>query len=132
MPSNAVEVQGARELAAGFGRVANEIDVEVRKLEHGAATVVVPIAKTLAPYRSGALVSAIRIAGVLANGIAFGGTRAPHGPVVNFGGSIPRAKSSGRTRVRSQEHIYRAIEIGEPIFMQMMAQGVTRAIERRL
>ena len=132
MPNNAVEVRGARELAAGFGRVANEIDGEVRKLEHGAAVVVVPIARVLAPYRSGALVSAIRIAGTLGNGIAFGGSRAPHGPVVNFGGTIPRAGTAARTRVRSQEHIYRAIEVGEPIFMQMYAGGVTRAIERRL
>jgi hypothetical protein len=132
VPQSAVEVRGGRELAFGFARVSAEIGQEVRQLEHGAAVIVVPIAKTLAPYKSGALSGAIRIAGTMGNGIAFGGPLAPHGPVVNFGGTIPRAGTTDRTRVRSQEHIYRAIELGEPILMQMMAQGVSREIERRL
>lgn len=132
MARDAVEVKGARELAFGFGRISGEIGQEIRQLEHGAAVVVVPIAKTLAPYASGALSGAIHIAGALGNGIAFGGPNAPHGPVVNFGGTIARRGSSARTRVRSQEHIYRAIEIGEAIFMQAMSEGVHREIVRRL
>lgn len=132
MAGNAVEVRGARELAFGFGRIEAELGGEVRRLEHGAAAVVVPIAKALAPYDSGKLSGAIKIAGTLGNGIAFGGPTAPHGAVVNFGGTIPRHESGTRTRVRSQEHIYAAIEIGEPIWLQMMAEGVSREIVRRL
>jgi hypothetical protein len=132
VPQSAIEVRGARELARGFSRIESELPGEVRRVEAGAATIVVPIARTLAPYDSGALVSAIRVAGSMANGIAFGGPLAPHGPVVNFGGTIPRYGSSDRTRVRSQEHIYRAIEIGEPVWLEWMVQGVTREIEVRL
>lgn len=132
MAANAVEIRGARELAFGFSRVEREIDGEVRQLEHGAAVVVVPIAKSLAPYRSGRLSAAIKIAGTLGNGIAFGGSAAPYGPVVNFGGTIPRRGTRARTHVRRQEHIYTAIEIGTPIFMEMMAEGVSREIVRRL
>jgi hypothetical protein len=132
MAQSAIEVRGARELAFGFGRVSSDIGQEVRRMEHGAAIVVIPIAKSLAPYDSGAVSGAIHIAGTLGNGIAFGGPTAPHGPVINFGGSIPRAGTSTRTRVRSQEHIYRAIELGEQIWMQQMAEGAERAIVRRL
>jgi len=130
--NSAIEVKGARELAFGFGALQSSLGVEVRKLEHGAAVVVVPIAKALAPYDSGRLSGAIKIAGTTGSGIAFGGPTAPHGPVVNFGGTIPRHESGTLTRVRSQEHIYAAIEIGEPIWLQMMAEGVSREIVRRL
>jgi hypothetical protein len=132
VPRSAIEAPGARRLADGFGQLEAELPGEVRKLEHGAAIVVVPIAKALAPYRSGRLSGAIKIAGTMGNGIMFGGPSAPHGPVVNFGGTIARHRTSKRTRVRSQEHIYRAIDLGEPIFMQMMREGIGREIEVRL
>lgn len=132
MPAGAVESPDARRLAAGFGRLEAELPGEIRQLEHGAAVIVVPIAKALAPYKSGRLVGAIKIAGTHANGIQFGGGAAPHGPVVNFGGTLARRGSSKRTRVRSQEHIYRAIEAGEQIWMQSMIEGVSREIAVRI
>lgn len=127
-----IEERGARQLAGDFNRAAQTIPPEVRKLEVGAAYLVVPIAKGLAPKKSGRLAAAIKVAGKAGGGIAFGGTQAPHGPVINFGGSIPRHGTSERTRVESQEHIYAAIDIAEPLLAMHFERGIVKIVDREI
>jgi hypothetical protein len=128
-----IEIRGARELAGDFDRAARTIPPEVRRLEIGAAYLVVPIAKGLAPVgETGRLRAAIQVAGRQGNAIQFGGTQAPYGPVINFGGTLPRHGTSQRTRVQSQEHIYTAIEIAEFALDQHFERGIIEIVDREI
>lgn len=160
MAAPVIKVHGLKELRrdleAATGRSPREIQVANQRV----AELVAVTARGFAPkgeHEGGGdvapLASEIKARSTAGKAfLVFGGTRAPHGAVVNFGGTIPRrgatklqkaafakARKGKRshlkaaaltgarvTHVRRQEHIYRAIEADE----QLILHSYTRAVER--
>jgi len=136
MAQRAIEVQGLRELRRALKAAEGRSPKELQQANKQAAEIVAAEARRRAPkgpHQGGGNVvpvyQAIKAQASSGRGIvAFGGQRAPHGVVVNFGGTIPRRgqdKSVVRglqakhrsfekaglavTRVRRREHIYSSI-----------------------
>ncbi|SRR6266498_473880 len=64
--------------------------------------------------------------------IVFGGARAPHSPVVNFGGTVPRYLSVTKTHVPRREHIYKAIAETTPQRTEEYNKAITRIVHSLL
>jgi len=64
--------------------------------------------------------------------IVFGGARAPHSPVTNFGGTVPRYHSLTKTRVPRREHIYEAIAQTAPQRTEEYNKAITRIVHSLL
>lgn len=118
MPRRDIEVHGLRELRRALREAEGRSPKELQQANKQAAGIVVREAQRRAPrgkHEGGGRVQpawqSIKAQATTGRGvIAFGGQRAPHEPVVNFGGTIARHASTSRTRVRRREHIYASIE----------------------
>lgn len=145
--TNRIEVTGLRELRRALKQAEGRSPQELKKASLAAAEAVVPEARRRAPkgkHEGGGTVepaaSSIKARATAGRAyIVFGGTRSPHEPVVNFGGTIPRRgfkgvslteKRKGKiisgkrhaaerfkrrtrvavTRIPRREHIYAALE----------------------
>ncbi len=64
--------------------------------------------------------------------IVFGGARAPHSPVTNFGGTVPRYHSLTKSRVPRREHIYEAIAQTAPQRTEEYNKAITRIVHSLL
>lgn len=162
MPGRDIEVHGVRELRAALRKADGRSPKELQRANKQAAEIVVRRAIVLAPkgpHQGGGkafpLWAAIKAQATSGRGvIAFGGSRAPHGPVVNFGGVIPRRtatteqkrafagaraakKSQARvaeatgahvTHVRRREHIYKAIHTERERVLDEYEQALGRIV----
>ena len=143
MPRSNIEVLGLRELRKELQQAEGRSPRELQQANRQVAELVAIRARNLAPHgkhegggKIQPLTAAIKPQATATRAfVAFGGARAPHGAVVNFGGAIPRrgataqqrsafaqararkksqakvAKITGAnvTQVPRQEHIYTAI-----------------------
>lgn len=106
-----IEVHGIRELRRALKEAEGRSPKELQRANKDAAEVVVAAARIRAPKgpHEGAghlqpLWTAIRAQATATSAfVAFGGTRAPHGAVVNFGGTIPRRGFHGVTRTEKRK-----------------------------
>lgn len=160
MTTPAIRVSGLKELRRDLAAAADRSPREIQVANQKVAELVAGTARGFAPkgkHEGGGNVAPLASA-ILAKSTAgkafvvFGGATAPHGAVVNFGGTIPRrgatklqkaafakarkgkrshAKAAALTgarvtHVRRQEHIYRALEADE----QLILHSYTRAVEK--
>ena len=135
-----VKVVDARKLAADLKAADGRTPKELRVANARSAEIAVRRARQLAPkgvHQGGGhplpLASAIHVQASASHAyIVFGGARAPHGPVVNFGGTVPRYHSVTKTRVRRQEHIYTAIAQTAPQRKDEYEKAITRIVHSLL
>ncbi|HEY5987522.1 MAG TPA: hypothetical protein VIV12_14280 [Streptosporangiaceae bacterium] len=112
-----IQVLGVRELRNALRDADGRTPQELQRANKRCAEIVAREARRRAPkgeHEGGGhpqpLAAAIRAQATATRAVvAFGGSRAPHGAVVNWGGTIPRRGTTSRTRVPRQEHIYAAI-----------------------
>ncbi len=131
------QVVDARKLAAALKAADGRTPRELQVANKASAEIAVARARQLAPkgrHQGGGhpvpLASAIVAQATTTKAyIVFGGPRAPHGPPVNFGGTIPRYQSAVRTHVRRQEHIYKAIAETAPARQEEYEKAITRIID---
>lgn len=148
-----VEVHGLRELRSRLKAAEGRSPKELQQANKQAAEIVAAEARRRAPkgpHQGGGniapLYRAITAQASSGRGIvAFGGARAPHGVVVNFGGTIPRRgqdtsvirklqaqhrsfEKAGLsvTRVRRREHIYAAIRAERAEVLREYEQALDR------
>lgn len=161
MPDAArVEVTGLPQLRRALKQAEGRSPKELQQANKQAAELVAGVARLFAPkgeHEGGGdvqpLASAIVAQATAGKAfVAFGGSRAPHGAVVNFGGSIPRRgatrvqkaafakarkakKSQAKvaaitgaqvTRVPRQEHVYRAIGASRDQTVRVYERAVDR------
>jgi hypothetical protein len=160
MPASRIEVHGLRELRRALKEAEGRSPKEIQQANKHAAEIVAGTARVLAPkgkHQGGGNIqpawASIKAQATSGRGIiAFGGMRAPHEPVVNFGGVIPRrtataeqktafataraqkksqakvARATGAhvTKVRRREHIYKAIELRTPQVLDSYDQALKR------
>lgn len=112
-----IEVRGIRELNKALKQVDAELPKELRLGFKRISEMVVSSAQGKVPVISGAARSSIKPrAAQKGAGIAFGGTKAPYFPWLNFGGNVGRRKSVHRDRITPDRYIYTSInEMGPQI-----------------
>ena len=130
------DVVDIRALIAALKAAENRTPKELQIASKNSAEIAVRVARVLAPkgpHQGGGRVQPLATAIVSQASttkayIAFGGSRAIHGAVVNFGGTVPRFHSLTRTHVPRREHIYKAIAVTAPAREAQYENAVTRII----
>ena len=89
-------VQKAKQDAAGL--VVTEARRHAPRGPHQGGGTVIPVSAAIHTESGGRRVA-----------IVFGGAQSPHGPPLEFGGTLRRYRSSKRTRVQARPHVYAAI-----------------------
>ena len=105
MPRSDIEVLGLRELRKELQQAEGRSPMELQQANRQVAELVAIRARNLAPHgkhegggKIQPLTAAIKAQATTTRAfVAFGGARAPHGAVVNFGGTIPRRGFKGVT-----------------------------------
>jgi phage gpG-like protein len=134
MAANRIEVHGLRELRRALKEAENRSPKELQQANKrsaervaGAARQRAPIGKARKGHAAGTLRRAIKAQATAGRAlVAFGGSRAPYGPVINFGGTIPRFHSALRTVIPQQEHIYAAIHAERQEVLREYEQALKR------
>jgi hypothetical protein len=134
-----VEVHGLKDFRRELKRIGPAWPKELRAANFEAAEVVARKARRNAPQgphegggRVQPLVSSIRaLANQTRGQVAVGGARAPHGPVTEFGGRIPRRGSTGAmTTVRAQPFLYAAIASERDEVVEVYGEAIDRVMRR--
>jgi len=158
MPARDIEVHGIRELRAALKAAEGHSVKELQQANKDAAEIVASAARLRAPRgkhegggKIGTIVSSIKAQATSGRGVvAFGGARAPHAPVYEFGGSIPRrgarathgaaiktAQASHRafgshgiptTQIEKQAYIYPAIHAERDRVLHQYEQALGRIV----
>lgn len=156
MSSTKIEVHGVRELRRELNKAEGRSQKEVQQANKEAAEVVAAAAIVRAPkgpHQGGGNVqpiwSSIKSRATIGRAfIVFGGSRSPHAPVYEFGGSIPRrgeraihgaaiktAQASHRafashgistTHIEKQAYVYPAIEATRPQQLERYERALNR------
>lgn len=105
-----VTVTGLRDL----GKMLKELDSEAKQLMadtlKGIAEGVAADVRSRVPHRTGRLASSYKARGSATGAaIAFGGSKAPYAPWIDFGGKVGRGKSVSRPFVQGGRYLYPAI-----------------------
>lgn len=129
-----VRVVGLSELRRALKEAENRSPRELQQANKGAAEIVAASARRRAvrgPHEGGGTITpfaaSIKAQATAGRGIvAFGGARSPHGPPIEFGGTLRRHASSARTRVRKRPAVYPAIEAERNRVLRFYEQAVDR------
>jgi hypothetical protein len=134
-----VEVVGLREFRRELKRIGPQWPKELRQANKDAAELVAAEARRRAPrgpHEGGGRVVPIHLniralGSQRAGQVATGGARSPHGPVYEFGGSIPRrGDTAARTQVRAQPYIYPALGAMRDEVVEFYGEAVDRVSRR--
>lgn len=129
-----IRVTGLRELRRALKDAADRSPKEIQQANKQAAEVVARAGQAHAvrgPHQGGGTVvpfaDSIKAQATAGKGIvAFGGTRSPHGPPIEFGGTLRRHASEKRTRVQSQPAVFPAIRSERDRVMEQYEQALVR------
>ena len=110
-----VEVRGIRELSSAFGRVDKGLRTEVKTRFRGIAEAVVRRARGKLPGGgSGDAAASIKArSSTRGASIAFGGSKAPYMPWLDFGGSTGRGHSPGAYWSGAIKRDWMGVPVGE-------------------
>jgi hypothetical protein len=138
-----IEVRGIRELGTAFRAVSTDLPKELKGRFLAIAENVVGKARGLMPHESGDAAASVRARGRAGGAsIAFGGTKAPHMPWLDFGGSVGRGHRpgvawSGATRrewkgspTGSGRYVYPAISEARPETEAAVEDALREAAEK--
>jgi hypothetical protein len=139
MVERGVEVHGLRDFRRELRRAGEEFPRELRQTNLEAAEIVAKDARRRAPRgphlgggRVRPIVASIRALASQGRGqIAVGGASTPHGPVLEFGGTIPRRGGTGaRTTVRAQPFLYPALAAKQDEVVEFYGEALDRVYRR--
>jgi HK97 gp10 family phage protein len=139
MPERGAEVVGLREFRRELKQAGQQFPKELRQANKEAAEIVTGDARRRAPRgphlgggRVRPIVASIRALASQGRGqIAVGGVSTPHGPVLEFGGTIPRRGDTGaRTQVRAQPFLYPALAAKRDEVVEFYGNAVDRLMRR--
>jgi len=134
-----IDVKGLRDLRTELKRIGPEFPKELRAANKEAAEIIAVEARRRAPRgphegggRVQPLAGSIRaVANQLRGQVAVGGARSPHGPVLEFGGTIGRRGTTGaRTQVRAQPSLYPAIASERDEVVEVYGEAIDRLTSR--
>jgi hypothetical protein len=139
MPERGVEVEGLREFRRELRQAGQQWPKELRQANKDAAEIVAEDARRRAPRgphlgggRVRPIVSSIRALASQGRGqVAVGGASTPHGPVLEFGGTIPRRGDTGaRTQVRAQPSLHPALAAKGDEVVEFYGEALDRVYRR--
>ena len=109
-----VEIRGIRELSKAFGRMDPDLRRELKNRFRGIAEAVARRARGKVDRRSGRAASSIKGRGSNQGAaVAFGGSRAPYLPWLDFGGSTGRGHRPGVYWSGSIKREWKGVPVGE-------------------
>jgi hypothetical protein len=137
-----VHIRGIKELQAAFRAVSDDLPKELRVEFLAIAEYVVGVAQQRMPYGSGKAASSVKPrASQRGAGIAFGGSKAPYMPWLDFGGSVGRGHQPGQAwsgaikrpwmgkPLGSGRYIYPAIEESREEIMEAADKAIKKVAE---
>lgn len=102
-----IKVEGLREFSRAVAAADKGLKKEIRLALNEAADLVVGKSKPVFPALTGRAASTIRAASTQkASRVRLGGSRAPYGPWLEFGGRVGRNQSIQRRYVREGRYVY--------------------------
>jgi hypothetical protein len=105
----AVKIEGLREFNAALKALDKDLPKAVRLAFNAAADVVVADARPRVPRLTGAAAGSIRVASTrTAARVRAGGSKAPHYPWLDFGGSVGPNRSVQRPFLKEGRYLYNA------------------------
>lgn len=111
MTDTKVEVRGIRQLNSALKKMEGDLDKQLRAAFLSIAERVSSDAAGRVPKRTGRAASSIKPkASTRGASIAFGGSRAPYYPWLDFGGRVGIKKSVTRPFIKRGRYVYPAIE----------------------
>lgn len=110
MSETRVVVDGLRELNKALKSASDDAALEMKRAMHDIAESVIADVRPRVPHRTGKSAQSYKArSGVKGASVAFGGSRTPHVPWLEFGGRVGRGKSVSRTVIRGGRYLYPAI-----------------------
>lgn len=104
-----VRIEGMRELQKSLRAIDDGSHKTLRVVLNEAATIVQKGAVRRAPQRSGAFAKSIKVASTQTSAkVSEGGSRAPYGPWLDYGGKTGRKKSVHRPFIQGGRYLYPA------------------------
>lgn len=108
--SNAIRIEGLRELQAALRRIDGESQKKLRLVLNQAAEIVKDTAAARVPTRTGRARSTLRAASGQREASVKGGTaRAPYYPWLDFGGRVGKHRSVARPFLKDGRYIYASL-----------------------
>lgn len=132
-----VEVRGIRELNSAFRRLDAGVSQRLKANFLAIAEAVAVNARGRVPHRSGDAAASIKArASSRGASIAFGGTKAPYFPWLDFGGSTGRGHQKGVSGSGSIKREWRGRPVGEGRYIypaiRAMRPQTERAVDRAI
>lgn len=110
MADTKVEVRGIRQLTSALKKMDGDLDKELKSAFRAIAETVSAAAAGKVPKQTGRAASSIKPrSSTRGASIAFGGTRAPYYPWLDFGGRVGKNKSISRPFIKEGRYVYPAI-----------------------
>jgi hypothetical protein len=142
MADTRIEVHGLRELTRALKEAENHTPRELQQANLRFAEIIARAARQRAPEGphegGGKPRTVVPFSGSIKAQattrkafVVFGGQRSPHGPPIEFGGTLKRHASQSRTRVAKRPAVYPAIEAETPHGLQQYELAL-RALTRNL
>lgn len=131
MSEATIRVSGVKELQKALRQVDKALGAELRKGLNEVADIVVQAARPLMPRKTGALQDSLKPGSTQRTAaIKFGGTKAPYGPWIEFGGHVGRNRSVSRPFVPGGRTIYPTLARKRPEIIQKIDDVVERLAKR--
>lgn len=105
-----IQVKGGRELRAAFKQIDAALTQQLKEGFKAIAEMVAAEARGRVPKRTGTAAGSIKARGTTRGGaIAFGGSKAPYYPWLDFGGAVGRNRSIKRDFISEGRYVYPSI-----------------------
>lgn len=127
MPTNdfKVQVRGIRELNKAFKQVSDDLPKQMKVGFQKISQMVVDAAAPKVPEKSGKARASYKARGTAKGAsIAFGGTKAPYAPWLDFGGKVGRKKSIQRAFIKEGRYLYPTIKELNPQILNAVEELV--------
>ena len=122
MANEPIRVEGIREVADALKGIDVKLQKELREGMKQAAEIVAAEARRNVPSRTGKAASSVKAKGTNKGaGIAFGGSKAPYYPFLDFGGSTGRGHEPGKANSGAVKRPI--VEGGRYVYPAIAAKG---------
>jgi hypothetical protein len=126
-----VEVKGIRQLVKALNDVSDDAKNEVKGAMRRIAERVTDKVKAKVPKRTGRAAASYKPrASTRGASIAFGGTKAPYAPWLDFGGKVGRNNSASRPFIRKGRYLYPTIADEGPAIQDELEDALDELARR--
>lgn len=126
-----VAVEGLREFTAALRKSDRSLGPEVRKALNVVAEGVAADVRRGVPRRTGRAAASVKASSTATAGrLAFGGTKAPYYPWLDFGGKVGRNRSVTRPFIPEGRYVYPTIRRHGPDLARELEEALAGVIRR--